>query len=148
MAIALRIKIIEVVESAMAKITIDIPDELAQRLTPFESTFSDLLGQLLTPSQSGSRVPLSPENNRGLYQEIVDFLVSQPSPDQILHFKVSDACQNRLEVLLSKNQDESLTSAELSELDLYEQLDTLVGLLKVKAYESVKASHFPKSSNE
>lgn len=125
----------------MAQITIEIPDELAQRLAPFESNLSELLAQLLTPIRSASTVPESLGGQNGRYQEILDFLVSQPSPDQILHFKVSDDYQCRLASLLAKNQDSSLTSAESSELDLYEQLDTLMGLLKVQAYKSLKAIH-------
>ncbi|MFM1843090.1 MAG: hypothetical protein RLZZ490_1832 [Cyanobacteriota bacterium] len=127
----------------MALITIEIPDELAQRLAPFESNLSELLAQLLTPSQPELTPPQSSGDRNGLYQEILDFLISQPSPDQILHFKVSDDRQSRLAALLVKNQDSGLTSAESSELDLYEQLDTLVGLLRVRAYESLKAVHPP-----
>ena len=125
----------------MAHITIEIPDELAQRLAPFESNLSELFAKLLTPSRSESTPPQSLGEHNGLYQEILDFLVSQPSPDQILHFKISDDGQHHLASLLTKNKDFGLTPAELSELDLYEQLDTLVGLLKVRAYESLKAVH-------
>jgi len=122
----------------MARITVEISDELAQRLAPFESNLSELLSQLFTSSESESGNPQSLGERNGLYQEILDFLVSQPSPDQIVNFKVSDDRQRRLASLLTKNQDSGLTLAESSELDLYEQLDTLIGLLKVRAYESLK----------
>jgi hypothetical protein len=68
------------------------------------------------------------------YREILDFLVSRPTSEQILGFKVSEASQTRLQALLQKNRELALTDAESTELDLYEQLDTLIGFLKIRAH--------------
>lgn len=124
----------------MAQITIDIPDDLAQRLAPYQSQFSDLFTRLIATTLLSPQPPAQPVsipnwfNSSSLYQEILDFLISQPTSEQIIGFKVSEASQSRLQMLLQKNRETALTPAESAELDLYEQLDTLMGLLKVRAY--------------
>lgn len=79
-------------------------------------------------------------NSSSLYQEILDLLISQPTSEQIIGFKVSEASQSRLQTLLQKNRETALTPAETAELDLYEQLDTLMGLLKVRAYTALNST--------
>jgi hypothetical protein len=127
----------------MAQITIDIPDDLAQRLAPYQSQFSDLFTRLIATTLLNQQ-PLEPSipasnllDTSSTYQEILDFLISQPTSNQIIGFKVSEASQSRLQTLLQKNREAILTPAESAELDLYEQLDTLMGLLKVHAYTTL-----------
>jgi len=126
----------------MAQITIDIPDDLAQQLAPFQSQFSSLFTRLIATTLLGQPTP--GQNNllstSGTYQEILDFLISQPTSEQINGFKVSEASQARLQTLLQKNRDTALSSAETVELDLYEQLDTLIGFLKVRACTTLNAA--------
>jgi hypothetical protein len=50
---------------------------------------------------------------------------------------VSDAAQARLRLLLDKNREEALSATEEAELDIYEQLEHLMLLLKAKAYALV-----------
>jgi hypothetical protein len=123
----------------MAQILIDIPDALAEQLTPFQSQFSELFTRLVaTPllGQSLSAPPL--DKSIGTYQEILDFLVSRPTPEQIVSFKISETSQNRLQILLQKNRELALTDAEISELDLSEQLDNIMGFLKIRARAALK----------
>jgi len=130
----------------MAQITIDIPDDLAQQLAPFQSQFSSLFTRLIATTLLGQPTPgqNTPAPNllstSGTYQEILDFLISQPTSEQIIGFKVSEASQARLQTLLQKNRDTALSAAETVELDLYEQLDTLIGFLKVRAYTTLNAA--------
>lgn len=70
----------------------------------------------------------------------LDFLTSQPTSQQIVNFKVSEQSQQRLQNLLQKNRDTGLSVQEESELDLYEQLDKLVALLKAKAFSELRLS--------
>ena len=72
------------------------------------------------------------------YQEVLDFLISRPTSQEIIGFKVSEQSQTRLQTLLQKNRDAGLSLEEKSELDLYEQLDTLMGLLKARAFVTLK----------
>lgn len=130
----------------MAQITIDIPDDLAQRLAPYQSQFSTLFTRLIATTLLGQQFPKEPvptlnlHNTSSTYQEILDFLISQPTSEQIISFKVSETSQSRLRTLLHKNHEVALTPAETTELDLYEQLDTLMGLLKVRAYTTLNAA--------
>ncbi|MBE9140903.1 hypothetical protein IQ254_27510 [Nodosilinea sp. LEGE 07088] len=130
----------------MAQITINIPDDLAQRLAPYQSQFSSLFTRLIAttllgqpPSEQSTTTPNLP-NTSITYQEILDFLISQPTSEQIIGFKVSETSQNRLQTLLQKNRETTLSPAESAEIDLYEQLDTLMGLLKVRAYTTLNAA--------
>jgi hypothetical protein len=130
----------------MAQITIDIPDDLAQRLAPFQSQLSDLFTRLIattllgqtTPDVSTS-VPTSLDTSV-TYQEILDFLSDRPTSAQIINFKVSAASQSRLQTLLQQNREATLTAAETAEIDLYQQLDTLIGFLKIRAYSALQAT--------
>jgi hypothetical protein len=137
----------------MTQITIDIPDELAQRLAPFQSQFSDLFTRLIATTLLEQTTPdQTPKNNSsllhrgfandtsGTYQEILDFLIDRPTTAQIINFKVSAASQSRLQTLLQKNREIALTAAETAEIDLYQQLDTLIGFLKVRAYAALQAT--------
>jgi hypothetical protein len=129
----------------MAQITIDIPDDLAQRLAPFQSQFSDLFTRLIATTLLGQTTPdPTPGHNSidtsGTYQEILDFLIDRPTSAQIINFKVSAASQSRLQTLLQKNREIALTAAETAEIDLYQQLDTLIGFLKVRAYAALQAT--------
>jgi hypothetical protein len=124
----------------MAQITIDIPDDLAQRLAPFQSQFSDLFTRLIATTLLEQPTPdPTPVHNSidtsGTYKEILDFLIDRPTSAQIINFKVSAASQSRLQTLLQKNREIALTAAETAEIDLYQQLDTLIGLLKIRAYD-------------
>jgi hypothetical protein len=122
----------------MVQITIEVSDELAQRLEPFQGQLSQLFTRLvsatlpgMTDSELGlTAVVVEPPTT---YQEVLDFLVSQPTSDQILGYKVSESAQLRLQTLLEKNREAVLSALETSELDLYEQLDSLMTMLKIRA---------------
>jgi arsenate reductase-like glutaredoxin family protein len=130
----------------MTQITIDIPDELAQRLAPFQNQFSDLFTSLIATRLLGqstidsSAPTLTLTSTSGTYQEILDFLIDRPTSAQIINFKVSEASQSLLQTLLSKNREAALTAAETAEINLYEQLDTLIGFLKIRAYAALHAT--------
>jgi hypothetical protein len=125
----------------MVQITIDVPDELAQRLEPFQDKLSQLFTRLISatlPRLKASELGLTAVAVEPpvIYQEVLDFLVSQPTSDQILGYKVSESAQLRLQTLLEKNREAALSASETSELNLYEQLDSLMTMLKIRAYAS------------
>jgi hypothetical protein len=122
----------------MAELTLDVPDELMQRLQPLQDRLPALLTLLvdIISSQAegaplfevhGTETPLA-------YAEVLDFLLMRPTPHDILAFKVSDAAQARLQLLLDRNPEEALSAPEEAELDIYEQLEHLMILLKARAY--------------
>ena len=123
----------------MAQITIDVPDELAQRLEPLRGQLPELFTQFVEKAIFPPSVEPSLEtaHSTATCQEVLDFLISRPTPQDILNFRVSDQAQSRLQELLKRNRDANLNDEDKAELDLYEQLDSLMGLLKVNAYDAV-----------
>ncbi|MEG3436774.1 hypothetical protein V0288_06545 [Pannus brasiliensis CCIBt3594] len=117
----------------MATFSIDLPDELANRLEPLREHLPDLLAKIVTPVDPK---PATVAENP-VYTEVLDFLLHRPTPDAIVAFKVSPRCQNRLQFLLDKNRESTLTAEENAELDTYEQLEHLMILLKTRAMRSI-----------
>ena len=107
---------------------------------------SDLLGEKL--QQLGDRLPealdrvlqeLTPIEFS--YQEdhqIIEILVSQPSPEVVLAIRPTPALQDRMTELLDRNKSGSLSQAENTELDRYLLLEHWVRLAKAHAYKSYK----------
>ena len=122
----------------MAELTLDVPDELVQRLQPLKDRLPALLTLLVGAISSRAEgSPLSEAHGTETplaYAEVLDFLLTRPTPYDILAFKVSDAAQARLRLLLDKNREEALSATEEAELDIHEQLEHLMILLKAKAY--------------
>ncbi|BAZ03038.1 hypothetical protein NIES37_70510 (plasmid) [Tolypothrix tenuis PCC 7101] len=125
--------------SSVAKLTIEIPDELVGRLEPLQSRLPELLWRLLDndPKQTTeqSKVNIGTVEIPEVYLEVLDFLIKRPTPEEIVGFKVSPHTQMRLQTLLEKNRSGSLTQIEIAELDVYEQLEHLMILLKARARE-------------
>ena len=123
----------------MAELTIQVSDELAQRLEPLQNRLPELLWQLLDfanlPTNISKTVKTEPTDIPLVYQEVLDFLIKRPTPEEIIAFKVSPQAQSRLEELLSRNRSTTLNSMELAELDVYEQLEHMMILLKARAFK-------------
>jgi hypothetical protein len=111
----------------MVQLTIQIPDELAVRLEPLQSRLPELLWQLVdmndVPTVVSSETQVELANVPNVYQEILDFLIRRPTPEEIRAFKVSPENQVRLSLLLQKNREGVISPVELAELDVYEQLE-------------------------
>jgi len=105
----------------MATITIEVPDELSEQLAQLGDRLPELLRQCL-------QQPVLPAN---IYRYILDFLTSQPMPEQIAAFRPTLAMQERLRSLLAKSHAEILTPAERQELDEYERIEHLIIMLKL-----------------
>jgi hypothetical protein len=125
----------------MAELTIQIPDELAQRLEPLRSRLPELLSQLLdSTNPSAASLAIAAATLQEIpqaYLEVLDFLMTRPTPQDIAVFKVSPTAQERLRSLLDRNQEGTLTDSEIAELDVYEQLEHLMILMKARAIASV-----------
>jgi hypothetical protein len=123
----------------MAELTIQISDELAQRLEPLQNRLPELLWQLLDVANSSTTsqpiVQTRTTDIPAVYQEVLDFLIKRPTPEEIIAFKVSVQAQSRLSELLEKNSSATLSSIELAELDVYEQLEHMMILLKARAFK-------------
>lgn len=124
----------------MTELTIQISDELAHQLEPLRDQLPQLLTQLLSNLEKDSSVIIKNETQPTLtqvYNEVLDFLLASPTPQEIIAFKVSSQAQKRLQTLLKKNREDILTANENTELDVYEQLEHLMILLKARAISLV-----------
>lgn len=104
----------------MAKITLEVPDELTEQL----AQFGDRLPELLALSLQQPPLPAR------IYHYILNFLASQPTPEQILAFRPTPEMQKRLQTLLVRSQAGEITLPEQQELDEYERIEHLIVMLK------------------
>ncbi|NOT57207.1 MAG: hypothetical protein HOP18_21605 [Deltaproteobacteria bacterium] len=116
----------------MTQITIEVPDALAKRLDPVRDQLPELLEQAL----GGRPAPLPVE----VYRYVLEFLMSNPAPQELVNFKPTLAMQARISELLEKNRAGDLSAAESSELDAYERLNRFVRKFKIRALQDVEAS--------
>ncbi|MUG95949.1 hypothetical protein F7734_27800 [Scytonema sp. UIC 10036] len=105
-----------------------------------QNRLPELLWQLLDvanlPTNCQSPVLAETKDIPAAYQEVLDFLIKRPTPEEIISFKVSFPAQTRQQELLEKNRSAILSSIELAELDVYEQLEHMI-LLKARVYSAL-----------
>ncbi len=68
-----------------------------------------------------------------LFSEVLDFLASTPTPEQIIAFTPSTTLQDRAHYLLAQNRDETLTAEENTELDEFTRMNHFMSMLKIRA---------------
>lgn len=73
------------------------------------------------------------------FAEILDFMVSSPSPQAIIAFKPSPQMEARLTELLHKNKQAALSEDERQELEAFLQLNHFVNMLKIRARKKLAA---------
>lgn len=123
----------------MATITLEVPDGLAAKIEQFRDQLPDLLSAVLMVSASDGGTTTAPSLRDRVFEEMIEFLASGATSEQIIAHKVSDHTQDRLRELLDKNREEGLTKAENTELDAFEFVDDFMSLLKARARHIVKA---------
>lgn len=118
----------------MTTITLEVPEDLAQRLEAEQDRLPQALEWALellparpTPPSAETAAPAP------AFTEMVEFLSSNPTPEEIQAFKISPRAQARLAELLEKNREEGLAEAESAELDWYEYVHDIMTRLKAQA---------------
>lgn len=71
------------------------------------------------------------------FDEVIDFLTSFPRPEDIVAFKPSDALQHRVEGLLEKKREGTLTESENRELDYFMVIEHLMRMAKARARQKL-----------
>ena len=107
----------------MIQMTMQVPDELAQRIQPI----SRWLPTILELSLLGLQTPAAATAN-----EVIRFLSHNPSTQELLNYHVSDEAQRHLRRLLALNEQGMLSEAEQKELDELEQLEHVMIMLKAR----------------
>ena len=70
-----------------------------------------------------------------VYDNLLDVLVETSNVERILSFRLSPDQQTRLDELLERNRQDTLTGEESGELDDFERFEHLVRLLKARALQ-------------
>ena len=115
----------------MAQIMIEVPEQLTERLDEVKAHLSEEVTRWLTQS---STIPAQ------VHRHILEFLAKNPSPQEIIDFKLAPATQERIGELLKKNRTNELTAEELAELDGYERLNRFVRKFKLQAMKDLQAT--------
>jgi hypothetical protein len=112
----------------MQAITLDIPEELADQLRPVEQELPRILELGLREFHAASQPGFAGS------AEVLEFLASLPSPEEILALRPSPTLSRWIEEMLEKNRNEGLTPLEQQKWEQYQYLEHLVRMAKIKAY--------------
>jgi hypothetical protein len=121
----------------MTTITLEIPDELAQRLNLIGDQLPALLSYALDVSGMPVAEVMPGSKSSPVWLEAIDFLARTSEPVEIVNFKLSPAAQDRLEELLDLHREGTLMPQERAELDSFLQINHLFILLKARAQQTL-----------
>jgi hypothetical protein len=74
-------------------------------------------------------------NHPAVYDDLLDVLAESADAERLRTFRLSEAHQARLDTLLERNREGTLTQEEEAELDAYEHFEHLVRLLKARVLQ-------------
>jgi hypothetical protein len=117
----------------MSSITLDLPDDLAERLRSLVDSLPRILELGLREVDASSQAELSGAS------DILEILATLPSPEQILALRLSPGLQERVRALLDKSRTTGLSPGEEEEWKRYEYLEHLVRLAKARAALKLQA---------
>lgn len=107
----------------MMQLTMQVSDELAARVKPMR----DWLPTVLELSLIGFKTQATETAT-----EIVEFLATQPLPEAVLGYHVSERAQTRLQRLLTLNEVGMLGENEQRELDEMQRIEHIIVMLKIQ----------------
>lgn len=73
-----------------------------------------------------------------IQEEVMTFLLSSPTPQEIIRFRASENAQQRLRYLLDANRNDTLTPQEEAELDEASNVNHFMTSLKAEAYKKLE----------
>jgi len=112
----------------MSAITVEVPDELAERLRQHEGSLREILELGLREFDAGTKPGF--QGAAG----VLEFLAGLPTPDEILALRPSEDFQRRVRQLLEKSRSGELTQQEQQDWDRYQFVEHLVRMAKSTAY--------------
>jgi len=107
----------------MVQMTMQISDDLAKRIQPIRSWLPAILELSLVGFKT-----LATETAA----EIIRFLATNPSPQEVLDYHVSERAQAKLRRLLASNEAGLLGETEQCELDEIQQIEHTMIMLKAQ----------------
>jgi predicted transcriptional regulator len=116
----------------MSAITLDLPEELTERL----SSLADRLPQIL---ELGLReLDASSQPMFSGVSDVLELLARLPAPEEVLALRPSPALEARVRELLEKNRAGGLSPPEEEEWRRYAYAEHLVRLAKARAAQKLK----------
>ena len=118
------------------QITLNLSEELVSRLNSIENKLPQII-------ELGLReLNATPQDGFNGIAEVLEFLATLPTPEEIIALRPSEALQNQISRLLEKHcdyasrtfQDRNLTDAETQMWEQYQYLEHLIRKAKAKAY--------------
>lgn len=107
----------------MVQITMQVPEELANKIQPIQSWLPAIIQISLVGCKTLATATAT---------EVIQFLSTNPTPQQVLDYHVSERAQARLRRLLVLNAAGILGKAGQRELDELEQIEHTMIMLKAQ----------------
>lgn len=121
----------------MTTITLEVPDSLAPKFAAFRDRLPEILAQTIGALANENGAPVLTKTFP-VYEEMMDFLASGPTPEKIIAHKSSADLQERLEELLDRHREGEITAEELAELNAFEQVNDVMSSLKLRARRAMQ----------
>lgn len=118
----------------MVEITLQVSESLAERLQPMREQLPEILETLLRRNRSLSL---------RAYAQVLEFLATTPSLEEILNFHPSPAIQTEVSCLLQRRKTEALLPDEEAELDRIGDLEHMLIALKARARQQLDGAAMP-----
>ncbi len=113
----------------MVEMTMKVSEELAKRLQPIRSWLPTVLELSFVGFKTLAIQTAS---------EVTAFLSTNPKPQELLAYHVSERSQTRLQQLLTLHQAGLLGEAEQLELDELEKIEHILVMLKIQVAEQLQ----------
>lgn len=107
--------------------TLEIEDDLAEQLEPYQSQVREILEHGIREWQARGEAGFSGIN------DVLEKLATLPDPNEILELRPTPALQARIEALLEKSRSTGFTAEERREWERYEYAEHLVCMAKINA---------------
>lgn len=114
------------------QLTLQIPDDLAAELRPREEHLPRILSLGLRELDAEGAAGVS-----GL-ADVMEFLVSLPTPEQIMALHPSQALQAQIDALLKRSREGDLSEEEDRQWRHYQYIEHLVRKSKIRAAERLR----------
>jgi hypothetical protein len=110
------------------QITVNVPEDVIAKLGALEPALSQALELGL------QELAARPQEGFGGVAEVLEFLATLPTPEEILALRPSDRLQAQIDRLSARYQNQELTLPEQQLWRQYEYLEHILSIAKAKAY--------------
>lgn len=107
----------------MVQMMLEVSEDLAERIRPLSAWLPTVLELSLVGCQTQAVATAT---------DVIDFLSTDPTPQEVLAYQVSNDAQSRLRRLLTLNEAGLLSEVETRELDELQQIEHIIIMLKIQ----------------